>query len=214
MLSSLLTDCYSVGSHTILFQHDCVISFKYKRQHTGISLSLNLNFERRIAMSFKKIIAVTALILMASGIVLIDFAVAGEKRSAYGTSVVTKWHQIDVDKEAGHIIAVSEQAQVWFEKESGEKSTAVTKGIWDMNPKTMQFSLKGYSVRNYPNGEKWFSAYEGQPIGKDHWKGTFTYTGGTGQFEGLAGSGTWESWSLSQGVSYIEAEGERSDTGQ
>ena len=44
----------------------------------------------------------------------------------------------------------------------------------------------------------------GQAVGKGHYKGTFTYVKGTGQFEGIKGSGTWESWDLSKGISYIE----------
>ena len=50
----------------------------------------------------------------------------------------------------------------------------------------------------------------GKPVGKDHWKGTYTYTRGTGKFKGIKGSGTWESFSMGQGYpSVLEIVGEQ-----
>ena len=92
---------------------------------------------------------------------------------------------------------------------TGEKSTAVSCGTMDINPKTGKGIIRGYSVRTYPNGEKWFSKYEGKPVAKGHSKGTYIYNGGTGKYEGLSGSGTWESKRMAPGVSYTEAEGVR-----
>jgi len=59
-----------------------------------------------------------------------------------------------------------------------------------------------------------FLKYEGKPVEKGHSKGTYTFIGGTGKFEGITGGGTWESKSLSPGVNYNEAEGERVYQGQ
>ena len=44
---------------------------------------------------------------------------------------------------------------------------------------------------------------EGKPVGKDHWKGTYTYTSGTVKFKGIKGSGTWESFSMGQGYPFV-----------
>ncbi|MGV7223311.1 MAG: hypothetical protein ACQ9MH_17505 [Nitrospinales bacterium] len=45
-------------------------------------------------------------------------------------------------------------------------------------------------------------------------KGTFTYIGGTGQYEGLHGNGTWESQMMGPGVWFMKAEGTREVGGQ
>ncbi len=160
-------------------------------------------------MTRSKMISSLVVVLLIFGMTMIDSAMAGERVKAHATSVNTKFHQIEVGDEEGHVIAIVENKQIWVNEKTGEKSTGVSFGFMDMNPKKKIVKFHGYSVRTYPNGEKWFSKYEGKPVGKGHMKGTFTYNGGTGKFEGLKGGGTWESKSMAQGVSYMEAEGVR-----
>ena len=161
-----------------------------------------------------KLFTVLTVVLFVFGIAMIDCAVAGEKVKAYGTSVNTKWHQIEVGDEEGHVIAVSENKVVYFNEKTGEKATQIFTATWDFNTKTGQGTLKGYGVMTSSNGDKRFSTSEGKPVGKGNFKGTYTYTGGTGKFEGLKGGGTWDSKSLAPGISYNEVEGEREIPGQ
>ena len=156
-----------------------------------------------------KLFSVLTVILFVFGIAMIDCAVAGEKIKAHGTSVTTKWHQIEVGDEEGHVIAVSEGKQVYFDEITGDKSSSTSKNIMDINLKTGQGTSKGYGVSIFPNGDKTIRTHEGKPVGKGHWKGTWTYTKGTGKFEGIKGGGTWDSYSLAPQISYMEVEGER-----
>ena len=156
-----------------------------------------------------KLFSVLTVVLFVFGIAMIDCAVAGEKTKLHGTSVRTKWHQIKVGDEKGHVIAVSESKAVYFNEKTGEKLTMVSKNTMDINLKTGQGTSKGYGEMTSPNGDKRFTMSGGKPVGKGHWKGTYTYTKGTGKLEGIKGGGTWDSYSLAPGISYIETEGER-----
>jgi len=143
------------------------------------------------------------------GVLMIDCAMAGELVKAHATSVSTKFEKIDVGDEDGHVIAIVESKQIWIDDKTGEKTFGTSSYVMDMNMKTGKAALNGYSVRSYPNGEKWFSKSEGVAVGPGLMKGTFTYTGGTGKYEGLHGEGTWEAQSMGPGVSYMTAEGVR-----
>jgi len=165
-------------------------------------------------MSWSKIVAVLTVVLFVFGIAMIDCAVAGEPKKATATSVQTKFNPIKVEDEEGHIIAVFESKSVYTDSDTGEKSFGVNKGFLDMNMKTGKGTMSGYSVRTFPNGDKMISKWEGKPVGKGHAQGTYTIVNGTGGLEGLKGQGTWDSKSLTQGVSIIEFEGERVMPGQ
>ncbi len=128
---------------------------------------------------------------------------------ASATSVNTKWHPVEVGDVEGHIVAVFENTQVWVSDITGETATACSRGTMDFNTKTGQGTMKGYNVTTLPNGDKRFGAFQGEAAGKGGWKGTFTDIGGTGKYEGITGSGTWEATSLTRGVSRITSEGER-----
>ena len=155
-----------------------------------------------------KLVTVITVVLFVFGVAMIDCAVAGEKIKAHGTSVTTKWHQIEVGDEEGHVIAVSEGKQVYFNENTGEKFVSVTQSTFDINLKTGQGTSKGFGVSTYPNGDKSFRTHEGKPVGKGLWKGTWAFTKGTGKYEGVKGGGTWESNSLAPQISYTEVEGE------
>jgi hypothetical protein len=67
----------------------------------------------------------------------------------------------------------------------------------------------GYAVETFPNGDKFIRMHEGKPVGKGHWKGTWSILKGTGKHKGGKGGGIWDSYSMGQGQpSYLEAEGE------
>lgn len=161
-----------------------------------------------------KLFTVLTVVLFVFWIAMIDCAVAGEKVKLHATSVTTKSHQMKVGDVEGHMIILSESKQVYFNEKTGEKLTRVGKNIIDINMKTGQGTLKGYGVMTSPNGDKRFTISEGKPVGKGHWKGAYTYTGGTGKFEGIKGGGTWGSTTLAPGISYMEVEGEMEIPGQ
>ena len=169
---------------------------------------------RKAVMSWSKIVAVLTVVLLVFGIAMIDCAVAGEMKKATATSVQTKFHPIKVGDEEGHIIGVFENTLVYIASDTGEKSLGLSKGFLDMNMKTGIGTMRGYSVRTFPNGDKMISKWEGKPVGKGHTQGTFTIVNGTGGLEGLKGQGTWDSKSLAQGVSFVAFEGERVMPGQ
>ena len=161
-----------------------------------------------------KIFTVLTVILFVFGIAMLDCAVAGEKIKLHGTGVGTKWQQMEVGDEEGHVIAISESKQVYFNENTGEKFVSVSLSTFDLNLKTGQGSLKGYGVSTYANGDKSFRTQEGKPVGKGLWKGTWAFTKGTGKYEGVKGGGTWESNSLAPQISYYEVEGEMELQGQ
>ena len=69
---------------------------------------------------------------------------------------------------------------------------------------------KGYRTFTHASGDKIFSAYEGEtgaertPEGKTEYifKGKWWYTGGTGKFQGITGSGTYKGRLGADGVTY------------
>jgi hypothetical protein len=165
-------------------------------------------------MSRFKSFALFTVIFFTVGLIFVHDVAAGDKVKAHATSVNTKFEKLDVGDVEGHFIAVYEAKQIWIDDDTGEKSIAISHGTIDMNAKTGEGEINGYSVRTYPNGEKWFSKYTGKPAGKGLSKGTYEYIGGTGKYEGLSGGGTWESQSMGPGISYTTAEGERMYKGQ
>ena len=141
----------------------------------------------------------------------IDFAAAGEtvKTKASGTSINTKWHEIEVGDQEGHVIAIFENTQAWIGEPDKDTRTQYSRGTMDLNKKTGQATMQGYSIMTFSNGDKRFAKFDGKIAGKGKWEGTYTDIGGTGKFEGCKGEGTWKTQSLGPGISHIEAEGER-----
>ena len=160
-------------------------------------------------MSWSKIIAVTTVFLFILGMAIIDSAMAGEKMKWHGASWGTNWQQIEVGDEEGHVLAIAERKSIHINENTGERSTSDVKNHLDINLKTGQGNVKGYGVSTFPNGDKIVRTHEGKPVGKGHWRGTWKYIKGTGKYEGIKGSGTWDSYSMGRGQpSYLEVEGD------
>jgi len=155
-----------------------------------------------------RIFAVTTFIIFVFGITTIDCAIAGEKFKAHGSSYMVKWEQLEVGDEEGHVIAITESQQFYFNETTGDKHPSTSIGTMDMNIKTGQGSGKGYGTSIDKDGDKSFRTWEGKTVGKGHWKGTFTYIKGTGKYEGIKGGGTWDQYSIAPKQSYLEVEGE------
>ena len=167
-------------------------------------------------MSWSKIFAVTAVVMFVFGIATIDCAVAGEKQKykSHGASYTVKWEQIEVGDEEGHVVAVTESKQIYFDELTGERWAGQAVSMIDINLKTGQGFVQGYGSVTDKDGDKQFRTHEGKPVGKGHWKGTWTSVGGTGKYEGVKGGGTWDSYSLGPRESYLEIEGEMEMPGQ
>jgi len=166
-------------------------------------------------MSWSKMLTMTTVVVFVFGLAMIDCAVAGEKIKAHGVSFVTNWNQIEVGDEEGHVIAIAEQKALYIDDITGEKTVDTSKNLMDINLKTGQGTLKGYGVETFPNGDKVIRMHEGKPVGKGHWKGTWSILKGTDKHEEATGGGTWDSYSMGPGQpSYQEAEGEVEMPGQ
>ena len=165
-------------------------------------------------MSWRKFFLVTTVALFIAKIATIDFAQAGEKEKWHGASHTVKWEQIEIGDEEGHVIAIYEQKQVYFNEMTGEKTPSTTFGIMDLNIKTGQGSGHGYGVNFYKDGAKTFRTWEGKSVGEGHWRGTYSLIKGTRKYEGVKGGGTWNSYSLAPQQSYLEVEGETEIPGQ
>ena len=165
-------------------------------------------------MSWSKILTVTTMLLFVFGIAMIDGAVAAEKVKFHGTSVTTNSQQMEVGDEEEHVLVIYEAKQIYINEKTGEKFVSTSINTMDINLKTGQGTVKGYGVSTFPNGDKIVRMHEGKPVGKGHWKGTYSYIKGTGKYEGIKGKGTWDSYSLAPQMSYIEVEGEVEMPGQ
>jgi hypothetical protein len=165
-------------------------------------------------MSRSKVIAVSIVIIAVFGIAMIDGAVANDKMKWHGTGITVKWEQIEVGDEEGHVIAITQSKQIHINETTGEKSTSVSMGLMDINPKMGQASGHGYGVNFEKDGSKIVRSWEGKAVGEDHWQGAWKVIKGTGKYEGATGGGTWDSYSLAPQYEYLEVEGEFKVPGQ
>ena len=153
-----------------------------------------------------KLFTVIIIVFFLCGIATLNSAVAGEKIKWHGTGVTTKFEQIEVGDEDGHVLAIMVGKQVFINEKTGERTASISVNTVDMNPKAGLFIVEGYGVSTAPNGDKLVRRHEGKAVGKGQMKGTFTWVKGTGQWENIKGGGTWESWSLAPDISYYEVE--------
>jgi hypothetical protein len=164
-------------------------------------------------MSKGKIIALTALIAFAFATVGFSNAVAVEKFKARTVAYTGKEDAVNVPDEEGHVLYVFEQKGIVtvFEGMQAKKymdgivNTAWGVGEW--NPKTEQWSGRGYAERIDRDGDKIYMTWEGQ-TGKEGVQGTLIFVKGTGKFEGIKGKSTWLAISVAPNQGYNEFEGE------
>ena len=159
-------------------------------------------------MSWSKIVAVSTVVLFVFGFAVIDSAFAGEKIKFTGTTVTTETQKMEVGDVEGHVMLIYKAKQIYM-MPNGEKRAGVSVNSANINPKMKQFSVTGVGWVVDKDGDKVMRVHEGKLAGKDHWKGTYRYTSGTGKFKGIKGSGTWDSYSMGQGQpSFMEIVGE------
>jgi hypothetical protein len=159
-------------------------------------------------MSISKIVAILSVVLFVFGFVMIDSAVSGEKINWQGTNLYTETKQMEVGDVEGHVLMLTKGKQIYILPD-GTKLVGDSVNTTDINPKLNQFSVNGYGWTVDMDGDKMMRTHEGKPAGKNHWKGTWTFTGGTGKYEGVKGGGTWDSYTIAEGQpSYLDIKGE------
>jgi hypothetical protein len=153
-------------------------------------------------MSRFKICAFIGLIALAFGVALVGDAVAGEKVKGRNTYYTTKWQQMAVGDEEGHIIAIMEARSittVFQGKTIPDGLVGRSVGLYDMGKTGVRFS-HGYSEFTDKDGDKFYCEGKG--------KGNWVYVKGTGKFEGIRGGGTGIYYPLNPEQAYLDWEGE------
>lgn len=158
-------------------------------------------------MSKSKTIALIGLIILAFCMCTIGNAVAAEKITGRNVKHNVKWEKIEVGDEEGHVVAIYENKGV-HSRTDGKTFVYWECGNLDINLKTGVGSGNGYGTHTDKDGDKTYFTWEGKIAGKGIWKGTWTYTSGTGKFEGIKGGGTFTSYDIAPGQSYNDFEGE------
>ena len=116
-----------------------------------------------------------ALVIFILGIPTIDCSAESTKQKSHGVGYQTKWEQIEVGDEEGHIIGISLIKQFYFNETNGEKLPSTSIGLIDMKLKTGEGTGHGYGVTTDKDGDKRIRSWEGKTVGKGHWQGTYTY---------------------------------------
>ena len=140
---------------------------------------------------------------------MIASPVSAEMMKWTGSGFTTDWQQVEVGDQEGHVLGISKMKNIWVNSKTGERSLGYSVNSMDLNPKAMKATLQGYGVTIDKDGDKIMRTHEGKMVGQGHWSGTWVYTSGTGKFEGIKGSGKWDSYPMGQGQpSYMESEGD------
>ena len=158
-------------------------------------------------MSTSKLLRISIAVLFVFGVVIFATPVAAEKWKWHGTSFSTEVQRMDVGDEEGHVLLLSKTQQLYVNESTGERWVGPSVSTMDINPKAKKMTLQGYGVIVNEDGDKLTRTHEGKMVGKNQWAGTYTYTSGTGKFEGIKGGGTFTMYTMGQGKpAYIEAE--------
>jgi len=104
----------------------------------------------------------------------------------------TKWESIEVGDVPGHILGVAEFKGLAF-FEDGEVATASEVSIFDQT--NGRGRIEGYVLFTFGDGATQVIAIQGNDgaaqEGKKAFEGSYSYTRGSGRFEGLKGGGTF-----------------------
>jgi hypothetical protein len=165
-------------------------------------------------MSKFKIVGMMVLIAFAMGIVLMADAVAEEKGKVGYRHVfyITTIHTLKVPDVEGHTNILHEAKGIVFYEKWG---SALIYQITTMDLIKGAGTLKAYTHTTFPDGSTITLKIEGKSTGGGvgvtgaaSTEGTWTYTKGTGKFEGIQGRGTSKTYILGPGQFYSDFEGE------
>jgi hypothetical protein len=166
-------------------------------------------------MSKFKILGIVVLIVFAMGIVLVGDAVAAERGKVTYRQVnyVTTIHTLKVPDVEGHANTLFEAKGIAFYEKWG---AALTSMIVTFDLIKGAGTFQGYTLTTFPDGSSTTGKFEGKTTaagvglltGIASSEGTWTYTKGTGKFEGIQGRGTFKSYTLGPGQFYSDNQGE------
>jgi hypothetical protein len=160
-------------------------------------------------MLTSKLLRITMVVLFVLGVVIFASSVSAEMMKWTGTSFPTDWQPVEVGDQEGHVMGISKMKYLWVNSKTGERALGSSVNMMDINPKAMKATLQGYGDTIDKDGDKIMRSHEGKMVGPGHWSGTWVYTSGTGKYEGIKGSGKWDSYPMGPGEpSYLETEGD------
>ena len=125
-------------------------------------------------------------------------------------AVVTKMERFEVDDTAGHVVTILQNKGVTSDGKFTRYFTTRNDLIKGNG------TLSGYGKYvEVKDGDAFFVKYEGtvsttkSPEGKLKitFKGTYSYTKGTGKYENIQGGGTFNGAYLGPGIMYVDVEG-------
>ena len=147
----------------------------------------------------KKIILGCIGVFLIEALIMVPAAQAGEKTEKFKGRHITqiaKIHVFKVGDVEGHIIGIIQRRGLNFM--NGEVSTYRNWLMFDMTKG--KGTAEGYVQGTYEDGSTTNAKFQGtlEPLkGKrSTGKGTFSYIGGSGRFEGIKGGGSWTSKSF------------------
>lgn len=157
----------------------------------------------------------TKAVLFTAGTVVFVFSAAAQTKIS-GTVDCAKpdvAQAVQVGDHAGHMMMLTQNKCTWskpIEMEGVQSKDDVGSGIADVHGS--KSNDQGYDVTTMANGDKVFVRNQGTSMMKgemlDSGSGKWNFTGGTGKFKGLKGSGTYKLSGKSDGSATIEIEGE------
>jgi hypothetical protein len=161
-------------------------------------------------MSKSKIVGIVALIVFATGIFLMGNAVAGEKFKGRTVIHTTKWQQVDVGDEDGHVLGVWEGREISSNSEGkpfldGWAGRQVS--ICDMNTKTGLATCNGYEELTNKDGDKCYLTYTFK-AGSGGSGSVVMFVKGTGKLQGIRGKATSKSYWVTADQVYVDWEAE------
>jgi hypothetical protein len=165
-------------------------------------------------MSKFKIVGMMALIVFATGIVLMGDAVAAEKGKVAERDVfyTTTFHILKVPDVEGHTNFLLEAKGIISNEKWG---AAIAYQVYTMDLIKGAGTFQGYTHTTFPDGSTISGKFEGKTTGGGAYttgtvssEGTWAYTKGTGKFQGIQGKGTFKSYVLGQSQYYSDNEGE------
>jgi len=116
-----------------------------------------------------------------------------EKVEGRAITQITKIHVINVGDVDGHVIGVFERRGLGFI--NGEVPTYLNRGMF--NYTKGKGTAEGYVTYTYEDGSTTVAKWEGTVAPtkdkRSAGKGTYSYIGGSGRFEGIKGGGSWTS---------------------
>ena len=127
---------------------------------------------------------------------------------AHGALVVTKSETPKVDDTEDHFIYFAEYDGVVFnDKGEGSFLDKARYQVVHLGD-TAGMVNGGYKTFTTTDGSKVFAKYQGTETAPPNFKGTWEFIGGTGQYKGISGKGTWNLTMNSETTAFDILEGE------